>query len=207
MTVWDWAAKIFGTLLAAGFAALSVWMIALSVSVDAVIFGVGIAVLSGMIAGRLLFYCWIGPALEDGVFSILGNRTRLKTPPPLLSIPAGMIARGEWDGALQELLILEQQHPGEPALTLLLRDLYADHLEDPAAAMAAAERYFACPKRRQGEENVTLLMKYADAAPVDQALVLLKKEYGNRHFYLRSQRRRIAARIAVLQGGSDEFKN
>ncbi|MDD5727483.1 MAG: hypothetical protein PHV59_02865 [Victivallales bacterium] len=185
---------VFG--LAASFA-----LIRASGSVGGLI-GAVLGLFWGLIIARLA-----APAIGEWFGNLFyAPRVRLETPPDILSPVKGLIAREEYAGALEELNELLEEKPFSPEPYLLLVELYADGLKDCPRAMALIGEYFSREKIYPFEENIEMLLLYADLCReydcLDNARKLLRQEIS-RKGYPELKRKRLQTRLEAISLPAD----
>ena len=158
--------KLLGNLLMLVFVSISLWMIwqcSRTANPSIIIVNILLAAGSATAAALLMVNLYLPGVAERITFSILYPRRYLKKAPVSLSPIQGMIAAGDFEQAEEQLIDLLHQFPDHTAAALMLVRLYADTLEQPGQAAAAAERYLDFkPGRPDPQLHFQLLMRYAD---------------------------------------------
>ncbi len=154
-----------GNLLVLFFLFLTLWEIFACGSAAnqfAVILNVLKAWFFATVAAILLVRLYLPAVAEKIPFGLLYPKKYLKTAPPPLSPVYSLIAQGKLDEAEEQLRGLAENNPGHAEITRTLMDLYTDRLGRDDLAAAAAEKYFADVRGRNGEYHFHILMRYAD---------------------------------------------
>lgn len=152
----------------------------------------------GIIIARLA-----APAIGDWFGNIFyAPKEHLKTPPDTLSPVKGMIAREEYDEALEELNELLEEKPFSPEPYLLMVETYANDLGDYLRAMNLIEEYFDQEMVHPFEENIDMLLLYSDICDehnyLHKAEKLLEQEVA-RKGYLEIKRKRLQTRLESIK--------
>lgn len=170
-----------------------------------VIVGVGGAVGLSLIAGALFCRIWL-PILCDNFTDFLygASRRRAKAA-PLFSAVAGDMLAGKTEEAMAELDWIAERYPGAPEGALLRFSLLEGPLNDPEAALTAAETFCDRRDRLPGEENLKLVLRHADCCQrfgiPERAAALLEREARKKRLYRPNERRQLLSRLAYLNGG------
>ena len=126
----------------------------------------------------------------------------LKTPPDILSPIKGMIARKEYEDAIEKLNELLAKKPFSPEPYLILVETYAHELNDYLRTMALIEEYFAQKKVYPFDENIDMLLLYADICHernyLHKAERLLEQEIA-RKGYLDIKRKSLQTRLEAIR--------
>ena len=202
----DRIAKIIGTLLMLALLTGAVWCIGWAVLAPGqVFFGVGGAVALAAAAGTLFCRIWlpdIGEGFTDFVYG--ASRQRAKAA-PLFSAVAGDMLAGRTETAMAELDRIAERFPGAPEGALLRFSLFEGPLNDPEAALTAAETFCARRDRLPGGENLQLVLRHADCCQrfgiPERAAALLEEEARKKRLYRPNERRQLLSRLAYLKGG------
>ncbi|MFA6714167.1 MAG: hypothetical protein WC082_13325 [Victivallales bacterium] len=129
-------------------------------------------------------------------------REYLKTAPNIMSPIKGMIAREEYDEAIEKLNELLTEKPFSPEPYSMLVELYANELNDYIRAMEMIEDYFKQEKVYPFEENTDMLLLYADICQehnyLKKAQNLLKQEV-TRKGYPEIKRKALATRLETVR--------
>ena len=138
--------------------------------------GVVFGVFWGIIIARLL-----APKIGNWVGNLFyAPKEYLKTAPDIMSPIKGKIAREEYDEAIEELNELLEEKPFSPEPYLILVEVYANDLENYLHAMALIENYFGQEKIYAFDENIEMLLLYADICQehnyLQKAQLILKQE-------------------------------
>lgn len=173
------------------------WVIMRSFGVAAGFVGAIFGVFWGMIAARLLAPV-IGNWLGGTIFY---PKSYLKTVPEILSPIKGMIAREEYDEAIDELNKLLAEKPFSPEPYLILVEIYENDLKDHHRAMELIETYFGQKKVYAFDENIEILLLYADICAehnyLQKAQRILQQELG-RKGYSDEKRKRFQTRLEAI---------
>ena len=86
----------------------------------------------------------------------------LKKAPPVLSRQQGLIKAGLLEQAEVELIEERQKYKSSPELALMLAELHAIDMQNPAGAVADCRFYFAHRSWRYHELNLHIALRYAD---------------------------------------------
>ncbi len=128
----------------------------------------------------------------------------LKTIPEILSPVKGRIAREEYNEAIEELNELLEEKPFSPEPYNILVDIYANDLNNYLHAMELIENYFNQKKVYAFEENIDMLLLYADICQehnyLSKAQKLLEQEV-KRKSYPEIKRQRLKTRLDAIQEG------
>jgi tetratricopeptide (TPR) repeat protein len=128
-------------------------------------------------------------------------KVHLKVVPEILSPIRGMITKGEYAEAIEELNSLLERKPFSPEPYLMLVELYEKELNDYQRAMELIERYFGRKKVYTFDENVDMLLLYADICAehnyLHKAYVFLERE-AKRKGYHELKRKRLQARLEAI---------
>ena len=164
----EWMPRLIGNLLMLFFAGLAVYQFSgmsssgsLGSQLSAA-FGVLLAWGYATVAALLLIRLYIPSVADKITFGLLYPKRFLKKAPVSLSPIQGLITAGKYEEAEQHLAALNQDFPEHAEIAFMLFNLYLDHLRQPDAAAAAAERFFAAPYRKRDSFRFRLLMRYAD---------------------------------------------
>ena len=162
------------------------------------ILAVGLLTFWGMITASI-----IAPRLGSSFGNFFyAPKIYLKTPPDILSPIQGMIARQEYLSALEELNELLEKKPFSPEPYLIMVETYAHELNDYSRAMALIEEYFTRKKIYPFDENIDMLLLYADICHerkhLHKAEKLLEQEVI-RKGYSELKRKRLQARLEAIK--------
>ena len=160
--------RLAGNLLMVFFCVLSVRKILSCGSTGnqfVVIFNVLIAWFYATVAALLLVRLYLPSVAAKISFGLLYPKKHLKNAPPMLSPVSGLIARGEFCEAEQQLSDLAAEYPGHAEIALMRIELYADKLKQPEQAAAAAADYFSRAASRKGDHHFRIVMRSADLVP------------------------------------------
>jgi len=161
---------------------------------DCVIFGTPIGFFAGHVIGRKA-----GTTFGDNVFY---PKQYLKTAPDIMSPIKGKITQKKYDEAIEELNDLLEEKPFSPEPYHILVELYADDLNDPHHAMEMIESYFKQKKVYVFDENVEMLLLYADICQdhkyLQKAQRLIEQEI-KRKGYPTLKRKRLATRLEAIK--------
>jgi tetratricopeptide (TPR) repeat protein len=165
-----------------------------------------IAGLSGAVLG--LFWGIIiarlaAPAIGDWFGNLFyAPKEYLKVTPDIMSPIKGLLAREEYDEALEKLNELLEAKPFCPEPYLLMVETYANDLGDYLRAMTLIEEYFAQEEVHTFEENIDMLLLYADICGehnyLHKAEELLEQEVA-RKGYLEIKRKRLQTRLEAIK--------
>jgi len=161
---------------------------------DCVIYGTPIGFFAGHIIGRKA-----GASFGDAVFY---PKQYLKTAPDIMSPIKGKITQKKHDEAIEELNNLLDEKPFSPEPYHILVELYANELNDPYRAMEMIESYFKQKKVYVFDENVEMLLLYADICQdhkyLQKAQAILEQEI-KRKGYPELKRKRLATRLEAIK--------
>lgn len=162
----EWLPRLIGNLLMLFFAGMAVYQF-LWISSGAggqffAVFGVFLAWGYATAAGLLMVRLYLPSVADKITFGLLYPKRFLKKAPVSLSPIQGLITAGKYHQAERQLAVLNRDFPEHAEIAFMLFDLYLDHLKQPDAAAAAAERFFAMPLRMRDGFRFRLLMRYAD---------------------------------------------
>lgn len=133
--------------------------------------------------------------------TIFYPKSYLKTVPEILSPIKGMIAREEYDDAIDELNELLDEKPFSPEPYLILVEIYENDLKDHHRAMELIEAYFGQEKVYAFDENIEMLLLYADICAehnyLQKAQRILQQELS-RKGYSDEKRKRFQARLEAI---------
>jgi len=173
------------------------WGIMSSFGIAAGFVGSIFGVFWGIIIARLLapkIGGWIGGTLYY-------PENHLKTAPDIMSPVKGRIARKKYDDAIKELNELLEEKPFSPEPYLILVEVYAIELNDNLHAMALIENYFGQEKVYAFDENIDMLLLYADICQehnyLQKAQRILEQEV-KRKGYPALKRKRIQTRLEAI---------
>lgn len=145
---------------------------------DCLFFGIPIGICIGAAIGKK-----VGRAWGDAIFYPLSY---LKSPPDMLSPIRGMLARAEYEPAIAELNAMLAEKPFSPEPYLLLTETWAGELHDYRRALELTEAYFNREKIESCDENIDLLLLYADLCEehggLEQARLLLEREIARKGY-------------------------
>ena len=161
----EWLPRLIGNLLMLLFAGLAVYQFAWISSSDSqffAVFGVFLAWGYATAAALLMIRLYLPSVADKITFGLLYPKRFLKKAPVSLSPIQGLITAGKYHEAERQLASLNQDFPEHAEIAFMLFSLYLDHLKQPDAAAAAAERFFAVPYRKKNSFRFRLLMRYAD---------------------------------------------
>lgn len=140
----------------------------------------------------------IGATFGDAVFY---PKHFLKIAPDIMSPIKGRIAREEYDEAIEELNDLLEEKPFSPEPYQILVEIYAIELNDYHHAMKLIEKYFSQEKVYAFDENIEMLLLYADICQdhnyLPKAQALLEQEV-KRKGYSPLKRKRLQARLEAI---------
>ena len=161
------------------------------------IFAVGLLTIWGIIAAR-----FAAPILGNSFGDIFYTpKQYLRTPPDIMSPIKGKIARQEYDEAIEELNELLEEKPFSPEPYLILVETYASELKNYLHAMELIENYFNQEKVYVFEENIEMLLLYADICQehnyLSKAQKLLEQEV-KRKAYPELKRKRLETRLEAI---------
>jgi hypothetical protein len=162
--------------------------------------GAVLGVFWGIIIARLA-----APAIGEWVGNLFyAPKEYLKMPPDIMSPVKGRIAREEYDEAIAELNELLEEKPFSPEPYLILVEVYANDLNDYLHAMELIEDYFGQKKVYAFEENIDMLLLYADICQernyLSKAQRLLEQEI-KRKGYPAIKRERLQTRLDAIKEG------
>ena len=161
---------------------------------DCVIFGTPIGFFVGHSIGRKA-----GGTFGDAVFY---PKNYLKTAPDIMSPIKGRIAREEYDEAIEELNELLAKKPFSPEPYLILVEVRANDLSDYLRAMELIEEYFSQEKVYVFDENIEMLLLYADICQehnyLPKAQKILEQEV-KRKGYSALKRKRLQTRLEAIK--------
>lgn len=160
--------------------------------------GAVLGVFWGIIIARLA-----APAIGDWFGNLFyAPKAHLKTVPEILSPIKGRIAREEYDEAIEELSELLDKKPFSPEPYLILVEVYANDLSDYGHAMELIESYFSQEKVYCFDENIDMLLLYADICQernyLSKAQKLLEQEV-KRKAYPEIKRKRLETRLEAIK--------
>lgn len=140
----------------------------------------------------------VGATFGDAVFY---PKHFLKIAPDILSPIKGRIAREEYDEAIEELNALLEEKPFSPEPYLILVEVYANELNDHHHAMELIENYFSQEKVYAFDENIEMLLLYADICQeynyLQKAQAILEQEV-KRKGYPALKRKRLQTRLEAI---------
>jgi hypothetical protein len=140
----------------------------------------------------------VGTTFGDAIFY---PKRYLKTPPYIMSPIKGKIARREYDEAIEELNELLEGKPFSPEPYSILVEVYANELNDYSHAMELIEEYFNQEKVYCFDENIDMLLLYADICQehnyLHKAQRLLVQEI-KRKGYPELKRKRLETRLEAI---------
>jgi tetratricopeptide (TPR) repeat protein len=133
--------------------------------------------------------------------SFYAPKVYLKTAPEIISPIKGLITRAEYDEAIERLNELLEEKPFSPEPYLLLVELYANELDNYLRAMEMVEDYFKQRKVYPFEENIDMLLLYADICQernyLKKAEALLAREAA-RKSYPEIKRKALETRLEAI---------
>jgi len=116
-----------------------------------------------ILAAALLF---VGLHLHkiSGFFinGLLFPKNYLKNAPMVLSPIHGLIIAGDYRGAEQQLLELQEKYPVNAEIAWTLQDLYADRMQNQDRAALAIQRYLDSRPVRENDSYFRLVMRYTE---------------------------------------------
>ena len=166
---------------------------------DCVVYGTPIGFFIGHSVGRK-----VGGSFGDSIFY---PKQYLKTPPHIMSPIKGKIARKEYEKAIEELNDLLEEKPFSPEPYLILVETYASELNNYLHAMELIENYFNQEKLYAFEENIEMLLLYADICQEHNLLPKAKKlleQEVKRKGYPEIKRKRLQVRLEAIQNQIEE---
>ena len=126
----------------------------------------------------------------------------LKVAPDIMSPIKGKIARREYNEAIDRLNELLEEKPFSPEPYQLLVEIYAVELNDYHPAMELIENYFGQKKVYAFDENIEMLLLYADICQehnyLQKAHRLLEQEV-KRKGYPEIKRKRLETRLEAIK--------
>ena len=128
-----------------------------------------------MLYGTLLLFGKVCSLLYSGSIAngltdfLLFPKRYLKRAPVIVSRQQGLITRGDYRQAENELLQLQQKHPDSPEVTELLSQLYMEKLHAPDKAQEVLLNYFQNRKQTEEKANLRLALRLTD---------MLQRNYG-----------------------------
>ena len=165
-----------------------VWLI------DCLVIGTPIAV---FIAHRIGY--GVGATFGDAVFY---PKRFLKIAPDIMSPIKGRVARKEYDEAIEHLNALLEEKPFSPEPYNMLIEIYAIELNDYHRAMELIENYFEQKKVYAFDENIDMLLLYADICQehnyLQKAQKILEQEV-KRKGYPEIKRKRLQTRLEAIK--------
>jgi hypothetical protein len=162
------------------------------------IVGVVLGAIWGILIARLA-----APAIGEwfGNF-VYAPKEYLDEVPEILSPVKGRIAREEYDEAIKELNEFLEEKPFSPEPYLLLVEIYANNLHNHRRAMELIENYFSQEIVYIFDENIDMLLLYADICQdhnfLSKAEKLLEQE-AKRKGYPEIKRKRLRVRLEAVQ--------
>lgn len=160
---------------------------------DCLIFGFPIATFIAHRVGRR-----VGGFFGDAVFY---PQRYLKIAPDIMSPIKGKITREEYDEAIEELNALLEEKPFSPEPYLILVETYAVELNNYLRAMELIENYFGQEKVYAFDENIDMLLLYADICQehnyLQKAQQILEQEV-KRKGYPTLKRKRLQTRLEAI---------
>jgi hypothetical protein len=173
------------------------WAIMLSFGTMAGFVGAIFGGIWGLLIARLL-----APKIGDWFGgSIYYPKIHLKTAPHIMSPLKGLIAREQYDEAIAELNELLEKKPFSPEPYLILVEVYANNLDDYYHAMELIENYFNQEKVYVFEENIEMILLYADLCQehnyLTKAQLILEQEV-KRKGYSALKRKRLQTRLEAI---------
>lgn len=161
------------------------------------ILAVALLTVWGVIAGRIF-----APRAGEWYGNLFYTpKAYLKTPPDIMSPIKGRIARREYDEAIEELNELLEEKSFSPEPYLILVEVYAIELNDYFHAMELIENYFSQKKVYAFDENIEMLLLYADICQehnyLHKAQKLLEQEV-KRKGYPELKRKRLETRLEAI---------
>jgi hypothetical protein len=161
------------------------------------ILAVALLTIWGLILGR-----FAAPRIGNWFGNIFyAPKEYLKTAPDIMSPIKGKIARREYDEAIEELNALLEEKPFSPEPYLIIVEIYATELMDYLNAMELIENYFNQKKVYAFEENIEMLLLYADICQehnyLQKAQRLLEQEV-KRKGYPAIKRKRLQTRLEAI---------
>ena len=126
----------------------------------------------------------------------------LKTAPDIMSPIKGRIAQEEYNEAIEELTELLAEKPFSPEPYLILVEVYANDLNDYLRAMELIEKYFNQEKVYVFDENIEMLLLYADICQehnyLPKAQKILEQEV-KRKGYSALKRKSLQTRLEAIK--------
>ena len=161
------------------------------------ILAVALLTIWGVIAGR-----FAAPRMGSWFGNLFyAPKEYLKTAPNIMSPIKGKIARREYDEAIEELKDLLDENPFSPEPYLILVEVYAVELNDYQHAMELIENYFNQEKIYTFDENIEMLLLYADICQehnyLHKAQGLLEQEV-KRKGYPELKRKSLQTRLEAI---------
>jgi hypothetical protein len=159
--------------------------------------GAVLGLIWGIIIARL-----VAPAIGEWIGNIFyAPKEYLKTIPEILSPVKGRIAREEYNEAIEELNELLEEKPFSPEPYLILVEVYANNLNNYLHAMELIENYFNQEIVYIFEENIEMLLLYADICQehnyLPKAQKILEQEVI-RKGYTEIKRKHLEARLETI---------
>lgn len=140
----------------------------------------------------------VGATFGDAVFY---PKNYLKIAPDIMSPIKGKIVKEEYDEAIEELNELLEEKPFSPEPYHILVELYAIELNDYQRAMELIENYFRQKKVYAFDENIEMLLLYADICQeqgyLPKAQRILEQEV-KRKGYSEIKRKRLQTRLEAI---------
>lgn len=165
---------------------------------DCVVYGTPIGFFIGHSVGRK-----VGSSFGDSIFY---PKQYLKTPPHITSPIKGRIARREYKEAVERLNELLEEKPFSPEPYNILVEVYANELSNYVHAMELIENYFNQEKVYCFDENIDMLLLYADICQdhdlLHKAQKLLEQEV-KRKGYPKIKRKRLEARLETITSNNE----
>lgn len=125
-------------------------------------------------------------------------RAKLELPPEILSPIKGMIVNDEFSEAIRELNNLLARKPYQPEAYYMLVEIYENNIHNSTLALEMIENYFAQKKVDYSNENIEMLLLYADICENENYLVkaeeLLNHEIKNK-IYSDAEKKTIQMRL------------
>ena len=162
------------------------------------------------LAGAVLGVFWgfiIAHLAAPSIGNWFGNlfyapKEYLKTAPDILSPVKGMITQEKYDEAIEQLNEILEEKPFSPDPYLILVEIYANELGNYLRAMELIEAYFSEKKVYAFDENIEMLLLYADICAehnyLNKAQRLLEQEVA-RKGYSAEKRKRLQIRLDAIK--------
>ncbi len=184
---------------------IPLFVVGIPVSLGIIYSSGNLAPIIGAVFGAFwgVIIAWLlAPAVGNWVGGILYSpKSYLKTVPEILSPIKGMIAQEEYDEAIEELNKLLAEKPFNPEPYLILVEIYENELGDHHRAMELIEAYFGQKKVYAFDENIEMLLLYADICAehnyLQKAQRILQQELS-RKGYSDEKRKRFQTRLEAI---------